>query len=82
MAKDEGDVRGTKAARAEFSKRGVDTTMADVRCMHGVLYIRGTIRPIRGAAYSDLKAEMELIARVLRQKQDIRDVILDCTYRV
>ena len=81
MARDEGDVRATKAARAELAKRAIDTTMADLRCLHGVLYIRGTVRPYRGANITDIKSEMEIIARVLRQKADIRDVILECTFR-
>jgi len=81
MAKDEGDVRATKAARAEMAKRGVDMTLADMRCMHGVLHIRGTVRALRGSNIIDLKSEMELIARVLRQKPEIRDVILECIYR-
>ncbi|HWA82843.1 MAG TPA: hypothetical protein VG820_05400 [Fimbriimonadaceae bacterium] len=81
MARDEGDVRGTKAARAEFSKRGIDMTMADLRCMHGTLYVRGTVKAYRGSPITDIRAEMEIIARVLRQKPDIRDVILECVYR-
>lgn len=81
MARDEGDVRATKAARAELSKRGVDLSMADLRCMHGTLYVRGTVKAYRGANITDIKSEMELIARVLRQKPDIRDVILECMYR-
>jgi hypothetical protein len=81
MAKDEGDIRATKAARAEMAKRGIDMTLADMRCMHGVLHIRGTVRPYRGNHVADMKSEMELIARVLRQKADIRDVILECMFR-
>src|SRR5258706_14629792 len=64
MAKDEGDIRATKAARAEMAKRGIDMTLADMRCMHGVLHIRGTVRPYRGNHVADMKSEMELIARV------------------
>ena len=81
MAKDEGDIRATKAARAEMAKRGIDMTLADMRCMHGILHIRGTVRPYRGIHVADMKSEMEMIARVLRQKSDIRDVSLECLYR-
>lgn len=81
MARDENDVRGTKAARAELAKRGVDVTMADLRCMHGVLYVRGTVKPYRGSPITDIRAEMEIVARVLRQKAEIRDVVLECVYR-
>ncbi len=78
--KDEKDVRGLRSARAELSKRGIDTTRADVRVVHGVLQIRGKIGIARSSAVSDLRSEMELIARVLRSKPEIRDVVLDCTY--
>lgn len=49
--------------------------------MHGTLYVRGTVKAYRGSNVIDVKSEMELIARVLRQKPDIRDVILECMYR-
>jgi hypothetical protein len=81
MARDEGDIRGTKAARAEMAKRGVDVTLADLRCMHGILYIRGTVKAYRNSNITDIKSEMELIGRVLRQKPEIKDVILECAYR-
>lgn len=74
-------MRGTKAVRNELAKRGVDATLADIRVMHGVAYIRGSVRPMKEAAFSDLRAEMELIARVLRQKAEIKDVVIDCSYR-
>lgn len=77
----EDDVRGTKHARSELAKRGIDTTLADIRVMHGVVYIRGSVKAQRGAAFTDLRAEMELIARVLRQRAEIKDVVLDCSYR-
>jgi len=82
MAKSEEDIRGTKAARAEFAKRGVDVSLADLRVMHGTLHIRGTVKAYRGSPITDIRAEMEIIARVLRQKPEIRDVILECIYRL
>lgn len=81
MARDEGDIRAIKAARSEFARRGVDVTFADIACLHGVMQIRGTVKAYRGSSITDIKAEMGLISRVLRQKSDIRDVILDCTFR-
>lgn len=81
MAKDEGDLRATKAARAELAKRGIDCTMADLRVTHGTLHIRGTVKAYRGVVIPDLRAEMETIGRVLRQKPEVREVILECIYR-
>ena len=78
---DPNDVRATKAARQEMSRRGIDMTLADLRVAHGIVTIRGTVRPIRGSNIGDVKSEMELIARVLRTKAEIRDVVLDCLYR-
>jgi hypothetical protein len=47
---------------------------------HGVLYIKGQVTRMKGADIKDLKLEMEHIARILRQKQEIRDVVVDCSY--
>lgn len=77
----ENDVRALKAARSEFAKRAVDTTNADLRIHNGIIQIRGLLRPMKGATYSDLKSEVEIIARVLRQKGDIKDVVVDCQLR-
>ena len=74
------DVRGLRIARTELTKRGIDIGRADMRMMHGVLFIKGTVAVTRGNAIKDLKVEMDHIGRVLRQKPDIRDVVLDCQY--
>ena len=77
---DEKAVRGMRAARTEFSKRGIEIGRADLRMTHGTLHIKGTISVMRGAVVKDLKAEVELIGRVLRQKPDIKDVVIDCRF--
>lgn len=77
---DPNDVAATKIARREFNKRQVDVGLADIRVSHGVVFVRGVVKPIRGGP-TDVKSECEHIARILRQKPEIRDVILDCTYR-
>ncbi len=81
MGREVGDVRAVKAARAELAKRGVDVTLCDLRALHGILYIRGTVKAYRGSPIHDIRAEMELIGRLLKQKSDIKDVILECSYR-
>jgi len=80
MASEE-DVRGTKHARSEFSRRGIDLTQADLRVMHGICYVRGSVRALRSANIPDLRSEMEKIAKILKTKQEIKDVIMDCIYR-
>jgi len=77
---DERDVRGLRQARVELTKRGVDTGRADMHLMRGVLTIRGSVTPMPGTHISDLKHEMDHIARILRQRPEIREVILDCAY--
>lgn len=77
---DPGMVRGMKAARTEFSKRGIETGRADIRMTHGTLYVRGVVSVMRGAIIKDLKSEMEIVARVLRQKSEIKDVVLECQF--
>ena len=74
------DVRGLRVARAEMSKRGIDTMRADIRVMHGVLYIRGTIVAMPSSSITDIQHEVEHLAHILRQKPEIREVIVDCMY--
>lgn len=64
----------------EITKRHIDTTLMDVHCVHGVVYLRGTVRKIRGHDI-DLKQEVEIIRRILRQKPGIRDVVSELVYR-
>lgn len=78
---DPNDVSGTKMARSLFGRRGIDVSRADLRVMHGVCYLRGTISAIRGFGVEDLKGETANVARLLRQKPEIRDVVIDVTYR-
>jgi hypothetical protein len=78
---DPNDVAAAKIARREFVKRKVDLMLADLRVSHGVCYVRGTVSAERGSNIGDLKAEMELIARILRAKPEFRDVVLDCRYK-
>lgn len=77
---DPNDVAANKLVRQEFSKRMLDTTRADLRVTHGVCYIRGAIGIIKGGP-PDARKEVEIIAKVLRTKAHIKDVVIDCTFR-
>jgi hypothetical protein len=77
---DVNDVKGLRLARTELSKRGIDTMRADIRVMHGVLYIRGTVTPLMGYVCNDVRHEVEHIAHLLRQKPEIKDVVVDCSF--
>ncbi len=75
------DSDATKRARRAFTKAMIDITKADMRVMHGVLYLRGQVQKIAGAEYADLKVETERVGRLLRQVQGIRDVAIDVQYK-
>jgi len=81
MASNESDRLATKLARSVLAKRGIDVSRCDMRVTHGVCYIRGLVRPMPGVVIPDLKAEMENVAKALRAKQDIRDVVLEINTR-
>ncbi|MEN6519654.1 MAG: BON domain-containing protein [Armatimonadota bacterium] len=68
------DVEMTRMVRREISRRYVDCTSVDIRVMHGVVYLRGFLKKLKGHD-SDLDQEMETILRILRQKPGIREVI-------
>ena len=75
------DVFATKLVRREFNKHLVNVTMADIRVAHGTVFIRGVVHAQRGAHYHDVEEEVKRIVRILRQRPEIRDVVLDCTYK-
>lgn len=74
------DLEVSRLVRKELARRPIDTQLVNVQIYHGVVYLRGTVRAMRGHAM-DLRQEMELISRILKQKPGIRDVVLDLTYR-
>ncbi|MEQ1822630.1 MAG: hypothetical protein ABL949_08975 [Fimbriimonadaceae bacterium] len=75
------DVAANKIVRQMFGRRGIDVTRADLRVMHGVCYIRGAVAAIPGSGITDLKLEVQNIARLLTQKGGIKDVVVDCQFR-
>ncbi len=74
------DVRGLRVARTELSKRGIEIGRADLRVLHGTLYIKGMISAMRGVVVKDLRLEVDHIGRILRQKPEIKDVVIDCQF--
>ncbi len=77
---DQNDFRGQRIARAEFARRGIDVTRADMYVMHGVLYMRGAVKPMPNATFTDMAAEMGLIIKILRQRPEIRDIVSEVTH--
>lgn len=74
------DVEIRRMVLREISKRHIDSSRMDVQVFHGVVYLRGTVSGMRGHDI-DIKAEMEVIRRILRQRPGIRDVVVDVIYR-
>ena len=68
------DAQTTNAIRHEIVRRLMDSSRIDVRCVHGVIYLSGEARPLRGQP-CDIRKEMEILHHVLRGKAGIRDVI-------
>lgn len=74
------DVHAVKMVRRELNRRKIDSSLVDVRVSHGVVYLRGQVRPVRGGA-PDLHAEIEVVVRALRTRPEFRDVIVDLVFR-
>lgn len=72
------DARMANTIRHEIVKRCIDSSRLEVRVCHGVVYLTGEVRPLRGQAI-DLKKEMDILHTVLRGKPGIRDVV-DAAY--
>ncbi len=74
------DAATTRLVRREIVRRRIDDTLLQVNSMHGVVYIRGEVRSLRGET-CDLESEMNIIHRILRSRPGIRDVIIEVNYR-
>lgn len=70
-----GDAECTRMVQRELSRRYVDTSLMDIRVIHGVVYMRGIMRRLRTHPNVDLERESEIIRKILRQKPGIRGVI-------
>lgn len=76
----EADARALKYARTEMTKRGFDIGRSDIQLRRGTLTVRGIVGAMNGSNVGDPKREMEVVGRVLRQRPDIKDVVIDCTF--
>jgi hypothetical protein len=74
------DATMTRLVQREVIRRYIDSSRLEVKAIHGVVYLRGSIRKLRGHDV-DLRRELEVINRVLRGKPGIRDVIIDVDIR-
>lgn len=70
----------TLSVRREIMRRYVDCSLLDVHVMKGVVYLRGTLRPVRGHNI-DMRKEMATIEHILRSTTGVREIINECEFR-
>ena len=70
------DMRMANTLRHEVVKRSFDSSRLDVRVHHGVVYLSGEVRPLRGQTV-DLRKEMEVLHHIFRNKPGVREVVDD-----
>jgi len=70
------DALMTRLVQREIGRRYIDASRLDVKAIHGVVYLRGTITKLRGHDV-DLAHELGIINRVLRGKPGVREVIME-----
>jgi len=68
----------SRSARREMSRHSVDCGEVQVSASHGVIYLHGKIRPIRGHE-ENFELEVTALLKALRQRMGVRDVITDWT---
>ena len=78
MATDPNDIRGMKAARQEFSRRGIDVSRCDVSVRGGICTVRGLVGRMTGND-PNLMPEVMLAAKSIRQRSEIKDVQVEVT---
>lgn len=74
------DIHAIKLARAEFARHMLDVSRADLQCRGGILTVRGMVGRMSGHPEVDPRHETEILRTALRQRPDIRDVVMDCAY--
>jgi hypothetical protein len=70
------DATMTRMAQREITRRSIDTSRIDVRCSHGVIHVAGFVAKVHGHEVN-LKHELEIVARSLRGRPGVRDVVIE-----
>ena len=66
-----GDAKLTRIVRSEIIRRELDTQRLEIKVIHGVIYMTGELRPVRGRKLDRTK-EMEIIENILLRLPGIR----------
>jgi hypothetical protein len=72
------DASQTRMVQRELGKRCIDISLMDVHVHHGVVYLRGVARQVRGQQI-DLVHELQIVCQVLRQRPGIREIVNEVT---
>lgn len=75
------DAEATRSVRAQITRRYVDSSLLDIRVMHGVVYLRSELSHLRSHPDISLEHEKEVIAHSLRGRNGIREVIWEVKLR-
>jgi osmotically-inducible protein OsmY len=70
-----------KKVRGQIARRYVDASMVNVSITGGSVHLTGVLHALRMYPNTDLREEMEQIAKILRAMPGVRDVIWDVTLR-
>lgn len=68
------DATLTRRVRSEIIRRELNTMRLEVRVIHGVAYLGGELRPVRGQRIDDPKREMEIIENIIYGLSGIRGI--------
>jgi hypothetical protein len=66
------DAKLTRRVRSEIIRRELDTSRLEVKVIHGVAYLGGELKAVRGNKIADWKKEMEIIENVVLRLAGIR----------
>lgn len=77
MAHNVEDAKMTRLVQRELGRRPIDITRMTIRYTHGTVYLYGIVRRLRGHENLDLKEEMNIIYRLLRSRNGIREVHME-----
>lgn len=72
------DAAMTREVLREIAKHPLDISELQVHVQHGVIYMCGGVGKMRGYHEGlDLHEEWNIVIRILKQKQGIRDVVTE-----
>ena len=72
----------TKLARAQVSRRPIDSSLLSVTVNGGVVHMTGVLRKLRTHPNVSLDEEMKLISLALRQQPGIHEIVWEVTIRI